>query len=342
MRALLTFFVLVSSVLVSSGLSQIAQYPYPTGGSGGCVSYDSTRSVVWYAVESPTNLCKVNSSGSSTCFTAPSNVSTGGCAYSSSDDRVYLVLQNVSGTDQIVQFNPNTSTFTATWNVPEGAAGTAGIIPFNGKLYCVETSTNKVCNVSLAGAFGTSISVGTFPHGPSIGPNGNLRFVLFNGNQIGQLTASGTYTAVTLPQSNSHPGTTTPCTYQGSAGICFTINSLNQIGFIPDSNQTTGGVVTINVPSASADVWGTATGADGNVYFGERASNKIGMLNVTSGTVTNEWALPNGGTSPNKLCLAFSNNLVFTEHVTTNIDVLNTKPVSGGSSVTGAMTGIVQ
>lgn len=307
------------------------------------MSYDNIRSVVWYAVESVTGICKVGTGGSpNTCFNAPSNVGTGGLTYSASDDRVYIVLQNVSGSDNIVQFNPNNNTFATAWVVPDGAAGTAFIIPFNGSLYYGETSLNKVCTVSLTGTFGSCINTGTYPHGASIGPNGKLRFVLFNGNQIGQIDTSNTYTAVTLPQSSSHPGVTTPCTYQGTAGVCFTINSQNQIGFMPDSNQTTGGIVTFNVPTASADVWGIAQGSDGNVYFGERAGNKIGMVTMATGNIVNEWTLPNGGASPNKICRGFSNFMVFTEHVTNNVDVLNVKPVSGGSHVSGDMTGTVQ
>lgn len=324
--------------------AQITQYAFPQGGAGGSVSYDSTRSVVWYAVESVTGVCKVGAGGSpNVCVNSPANNSTGGLTYSASDDRVYQVLQNVAGSDEIVQFNPNTNTFTATWVIPDGAAGTAFIIPFNGSLYYGETSLNKICTVSLTGTFGSCFNVGTFPHGASIGPNGSLRFVLFNGNQIGQITTGGVYTAVTLPQSASHPGVTTPCTYQGSAGICFTINSYNQIGFMPDSNQSTGGVVTFNVPTASADVWGIAQGSDGNVYFGERAGNKIGMVTMATGRIVEEWALPNGGLSPNKICLGFGNFMVFTEHVTNNVDALNVTPAGGKTSIsTGSFSGSIQ
>jgi streptogramin lyase len=319
---------------------QITQFPFPAGSLGGCVSYDATRSVVWYMVESPTGICKVGVGGSpNTCFATPSNVAAGGCAYSAADDKVYVVLQNVSGTtDQILQFNPNTNTFTATWNIPEGVAGTAGVIPFNGALYCMETSANKVCKVSLAGTFSSSIVVGSFPHGPSIGPNGKLRFVLFSGNQIGQIDTSGTYTAVTLPQASSQPGTTTPCTYKGSAGICFTINTpggvstTGQLGFMPDSNQATGGIITVNVPTASPDVWGTTTDSRGNVFFAERATNKVGIWDMGSGQINNEWALPNAGQSPNKLCLGFNNNIVFTEHVTNNVDVFQFNPTAASAS----------
>jgi hypothetical protein len=334
---------IIAILLFCSSLcgGQITQYAFPTGGSGGCVSYDSTRSVVWYMVESPTSVCKVGLGGSpNTCFAAPSNVAAGGCVYSATDDRVYIILQAVGGTtDEIVQFNPNTNTFASPWNIPEGLAGTAGVIPFNGSLYCMETSTNKLCKVSLAGSFSTSLVVGTYPHGPSIGPNGKLRFVLFNGNQIGQLDTSDAYTFVTLPQATSHPGTTTSCTYKGTAGICFTINTpggvstTGQMGFMPDNNQTQGAIIVANVPTSSPDVWGTATDARGNVIFSERATNKVGVWDMGSGQINNEWPLPNAGQSPNKLCLGFNNLIVFTEHVTNNVDTFqfDATAVSAGS-----------
>jgi virginiamycin B lyase len=330
---------LFTLLLCASASGQITEYAYPTAGSsGGSVSYDSTRQVVWFALDNPARVCKSTSAGTQTCFNAPSSTGTGSIVYNPGDDRVYLTEQ---AAQKIAQFNPNTNTFPNEWTVPD-ATGVAGIQPFNGKLYFVEPSANKVGIVDTSGNFSTSITVGSFPHGPTIGLDGNFWFCLNTGNQIGKIDTSNTYTAVTLPQANSGCGVTTPAVLQGVNQECFTENSVNKVGCLSLTNQTTGGITQWNVPTASADIWGITTGSDGNLYFGERAGNKIGLVIVANSQLY-EYAIPAAISSPNKICLAFNNWIVFTEHVADNLAFLNVKPAGGGSRLTGkAITGKVQ
>jgi virginiamycin B lyase len=302
------------------------------------VVYDSSRQVVWFGVDNVSRVCSLNSSGTVVCHNVPTSAANmAGMCYDSVGDKVYFT----EGVNKVGQYDPVGNSF-AEWTIPEASSSPAGCQPFNSKIYFVETATNKIQNVNSAGTFGTAITVGSFPHGPTIGLDGKFWFCLFSGNQIGNIDTSGTYTATNLPQSSSGCGVTTPAVYQSVNQECFTENTVNKIGCIPIGNQTTGAITQFNIPTATSNTWGITTGADGNLYFGERDTNIVGMVTMATGKIVNEWPLPNGGTSPNKICLAFSNYLVFTEHVTDNVDVLNVKPIAGGSKATGTFTGSVQ
>ena len=90
--------------------------------------------------------------------------------------------------------------------------------------------------------------------------------------------ATGAFTSISIPQigsASSHPGF---MTRNGNGTIFFTDSGQNGIGEIAPSS----GVITVHpIPTPNSDPLGIATGQDGNVYFTEGNSGKLGYLNDT-------------------------------------------------------------
>jgi streptogramin lyase len=119
--------------------------------------------------------------------------------------------------------------------------------------------------------------------GITTGPDGNLWFTTFDGNQIGRVTTDGSFTMFTAPTSQSEPYGIT----SGPDGnLWFTEYNGNQIGRITPS-----GVITeFPLPSSFPSPQDIITGSDGNLWFTEFNGPKIGRITPT-GKVT-EFSLP--------------------------------------------------
>jgi virginiamycin B lyase len=66
------------------------------------------------------------------------------------------------------------------------------------------------------------------------------------------------------------------------------------------------------VPTASAGVRGITAGPDGNLWFTEEVSGKIGMINPTTHAIT-EFPIPTAGSNPQGITVGPDGNLWFTE-----------------------------
>ncbi len=67
-----------------------------------------------------------------------------------------------------------------------------------------------------------------------------------------------------------------------------------------------------HLPSAGSYPSGITAGPDGNLWFTERSSRKIGRI-TTAGVITE--SPPNPGTTPNEITAGPDGNLWFTEYV---------------------------
>jgi uncharacterized protein (TIGR03437 family) len=161
------------------------------------------------------------------------------------------------------------------------------------------------------------IELGQSPHGITAGPDGNLWFVDHGKNTIGRMTTSGVVTLYPLTAANSFP----ECIVAGPDGnLWFTETrgaigritprgdlteypaSVSQWGIItrgPDGAMwysglsttigriTTGGSITeYKIPTDFAYPYGIAAGPDGNIWFVESSTNKIGKITLANSLPT--------------------------------------------------------
>jgi len=115
------------------------------------------------------------------------------------------------------------------------------------------------------------------------GPDSNVWFTTFDGNQIGSVTTGGSFTMFTVPTSNSEPYGIT----SGPDGnLWFTEYAANKIG-----RMTPAGVFTeFPTPTLSSSPQDITSGSDGNLWFTELTGHRIGRI-TPSGKIT-EFSLP--------------------------------------------------
>src|SRR5439155_23346622 len=75
-----------------------------------------------------------------------------------------------------------------------------------------------------------TLPAGSFPHGPSSCPDGNVWFAMLMANKIAYVTPDGTWASFVLPQSGSYPFSTA-CVASDN-GTYFTEESTNKIARI--------------------------------------------------------------------------------------------------------------
>jgi len=76
--------------------------------------------------------------------------------------------------------------------------------------------------------------------------------------------------------------------------------------------------------AANSQPTGIATGRDRNLYFAERMGNKIGLLPLGGGAIT-EYSVPTPNAFPNKLTLGADGLIYFTEQAASKIGRLAVK-----------------
>jgi streptogramin lyase len=136
------------------------------------------------------------------------------------------------------------------------------------------------------------------------GPDGNLWFAEFAGNQIGRITLDGLIIEFAIPTPNSQPS---GITVGPDRNLWFTEQNGNQIGRItPD-----GGITEFAVPTPGSGPTLITAGPDGNLWFTELTGNKIARI-TTAGVVT-EFPVPTPGSGPNGITTGPDGNLWFTE-----------------------------
>src|SRR5439155_997192 len=123
---------------------------------------------------------------------------------------------------------------------------------------------------------------GSAPWGIAPGPDGNLWFAEYGGNEIGRITTAGAITEFPIPTAESDP---TGITAGPDGNLWFT-EAVGKIGRI-----TTAGAITgeFTIPTPHPDDEVIAAGPDGNLWFGEW--NKLGRI-TTHGAIRESAAKP--------------------------------------------------
>jgi virginiamycin B lyase len=173
----------------------------------------------------------------------------------------------------------------------------------------MESQSNQIERMTTTGTFLPAFNVptaGAWPHGPTVGSDGNVWFAELNANKIARMTMAGQITELALPQASSSPDVMT----SAADGVYFTEYNVNKVARV---NLTTFAITQWSVPTAGSQPVGITTGGDGNLYFTERTGNKVGILPVGGGSIV-EYPLPTASALPDKITLGPDGNLWFTEH----------------------------
>src|ERR1700676_4827313 len=88
------------------------------------------------------------------------------------------------------------------------------------------------------------------------------------------------------------------------------------------AHAATGDVTEFNVPTANSAPNGIDKGPDGNVWFTEFNSNKVGK--ITPGGVITEYTVPTASSGPRNIAAGPDGNLWFTEFNTNKIAKITT------------------
>lgn len=187
--------------------------------------------------------------------------------------------------------------------LPAGIASGIVAAP-GGGLWFTEPGVNQIGMVTTNGtprefAIPTASSG---PQGITLGPDGNLWFTETNANQIGRIAPAETktLTVMTVP---SGATVTTPApggtTYH--SGDTIPAGTVLPVGTITE----------FTIGTANSRPSGIATGSDGNLWFTEAATGKIGLMSPSTGFV-NDFALKTPGGQPNGITSGPDGNLWFT------------------------------
>lgn len=137
------------------------------------------------------------------------------------------------------------------------------------------------------------------------GPDGNLWYVSFGGDNIVKMTTGGATTRFNASpqiQNTMRQITRGP---DGNLWVCAELDGT--IGRV-----TTAGVITVfPLPTANSSPFGITSGPDGNLWFTERAGNKIGRITPV-GTVT-EFTIPTANAQPQGIVTGPDGLVWFTE-----------------------------
>lgn len=172
----------------------------------------------------------------------------------------------------------------------------------------------------------------SYPHGITAGPDGNIWFTEINASQIGRITMTGDITEFPLPTAGCQPH---DITAGPDGNLWFAEISCDKIGRITPNGEVTEFPLSTAGQKGSTGLCGPSTavsqpyvitaGPDGNLWFTECNSNKIGRIS-TEGDIT-EFPLPTPNSQPHGITMGPRGSLWFTEFATNKIGVINTDGV---------------
>lgn len=201
---------------------------------------------------------------------SPRGITTG------SDGNLYYTMY---GRHAIGQINPTTkvrnNTFAA---LPAGAGPTRITSGPDGNLWVTETAKNEVARVTVPGGVVTQVPLpaNSAPSHIAAGPDGNMWVTEPGRNRVALInTTSLVVTPIVVG------GTPTGITPGGDgATMWVTEQTGNAVARITIAGNV---VKAFPVPTKASAPGGIVTGGDGNVWFSENASDKIGRVSTVAG-----------------------------------------------------------
>ncbi|MDB5325006.1 MAG: alkaline phosphatase [Phycisphaerales bacterium] len=191
----------------------------------------------------------------------------------------------------------------------------------DGNLWFTEFNSSKIGRITTSGTITefSTLFASDGPLGLTDRGDGNIWFTGFNGNHVGfQALTSGVSGETTLPTPSSKPYGIVQA--NADTNLYFTESATDQIGRISGLFNTIQ-EIPVTAGSAPANI---INGFNGDLYFAEYGSGKIGRLNAASFSVTAEYGFGNTvGSNPTDLKLGPDDNIYFTESGLDRIGRLN-------------------
>lgn len=197
----------------------------------------------------------------------------------------------------------------------------------DGNLWFTESNGNRIGRITPAGVvteFSNGITPQAFPYGIARGSDGNLWFTEQFVNRIGRITPGGVVTEFSAGISN--PSQPAEIAAGPDGNLWFTEPGGNRIGRITpggavtefSSGLTTGAPDPFNGQPSRANPLGIAVGPDGNMWFTEFGTNRVGRITM-SGVITEFSAGITGLAQPTGITAGPDGSVWFTEQSTNRI-----------------------
>ncbi len=185
----------------------------------------------------------------------------------------------------------------------------------DGALWFSETNANKLGRIDLSGAI-TEFPVPTANAGLAglVGySDGGIWIAESNASAIVRFDVTAKTFGTPRPTLTASAAPTQIVVCPDAQTLCFTENNAAKLGQI-----TPAGVVTEHSLAPATSAFGLINGADFNLYFTDRAQNKIGQISGISFGVT-EFAIPTAGSQASFLSLGPDAQVYFTETATNKV-----------------------
>ncbi len=286
-----------------SSFGSVSSFPLAAMGIPGNIATGPDGNI-WFTEENLPDVGRIDvTSGAITLFSVPSNMTGLAGIVTGPDNNVWFVdpkalevARLVPSTGQVTEFNTS-------------VAGVGIVSGSDGNLWMTASASNRILVISTAGNVLHTYVVPTangFPHGPTLGRDGNIYFAELKASKLARITPMGTFTEWKLPHTGSKPFVTA----FGPDGLLYaTENAGNRIARL---NPSSGTIAEFTVPTAKSAPAGIAAGSDGNVWFAELNANKLAR--ITAGGAITEFPLPTPSQGPDKLVGGSDGNLWFAEH----------------------------
>jgi len=198
-------------------------------------------------------------------------------------------------------------------------------------LWFTDPGSNDIGHLTTAGTLGapfTGLTAAATPEGIVSAPDGNVWFTEATNNALARLTPTGSLTE--FPLASLGAGTGPTAITRAGGLLYFTLSNTGRIGSV---NPTAGSNALILgsetqsavVPSgAGAHLTSITPGPDGNLWFTEASSNRVGNINPTLTTI-NEFATGiTAGSAPTGITAGADSALWFTERAGDRIGRITT------------------
>ena len=202
--------------------------------------------------------------------------------------------------------------------LPSGGKPTGICAGPDGNLWFTDYTVSKIGEINPTTHAITEFATptaGTDPFGITAGPDGNLWFTEDNGNQIGMINPT-THAISEFPVPTAVPSPTP------SRRARTATSGSPRSAPARSVRSTRRPTPSASSPSLRAPVPKDRGGPDGNLWFTELASDKIGMINPTTHAIT-EFPVPTANAYPRGITAGPDGNLWFAEDQAGQVGMIN-------------------
>jgi virginiamycin B lyase len=288
-----------------------AEFTIPTANSAPNGITLGLDGFLYFAETSGNKITKMTTGGAFTEFTVPTSGAGPFDVVATGDGSIWFTESSAS---QIGVLS-NVQAFVE-YPLPTANAGPTYITRGpDGALWFSETTANKLGRIDLNGNI-SEFAVPTANAGLAglVGyTDGGVWIVETNASQIVRFDTTTLTFGTPRPTLTANAGPVQIVVCPDTQRLCFTENNAGKLGQI-----TPGGVITEQSLSPATSVFGLANGADFNLYFTDRAQNKIGQISGIS-FATSEFAITTAGSQPAFMSRGADSEMYFTETATNKV-----------------------